>query len=137
MSASYGSSGDGTGGAPPVSAFSHADEDIITHTVDLDARLAQTTAAHTGCSVEQLYDVRATVERIWNARDARGERVAFRHVALQFPDEMLCDSVPVFWALKKELRRRVQELQREGSSEEIVEPELYILADTSYGKCVY
>lgn len=40
-------------------------------------------------------------------------------IALQFPDELLHDSVPIYRALKSKI----------GSSQE-----LYVLADTSYGR---
>jgi diphthamide biosynthesis protein 2 len=41
-------------------------------------------------------------------------------VALQFPDELLCDSVPIYHSLKRAVDSNT---------------ELYVLADTSYGRC--
>ena len=40
-------------------------------------------------------------------------------VALQFPDELLCDSVPIYHSLKRAVGTNT---------------ELYVLADTSYGR---
>lgn len=42
-----------------------------------------------------------------------------RQICLQFPDELLHDSVPVFQAIRAKLPDRV---------------ELYVMADTTYGR---
>lgn len=128
----------------PTSAFSHADADIIEHEVQLDDALVASTAARSGSSIEALYEIPETAAKIvgWPLQKAaaagtgRLHSKQFQHVALQFPDEMLVDSVPVFWALKKEIRRLYQLRSEQQGDAVLKEPELYILADTSYGKCV-
>lgn len=110
-----------------TSAFSHADEAILTHVPELDERLISSTSAGASSSssssraaiIRDLYDVSSTVGKL--------RQGSFKRVALQFSDEGLPDSVAVYWALKREL-----EEQRRGEGE--VLPEMYILADTSYGK---
>ena len=120
----------------PASAFSHADQDIITHQVELDEVLVASTAQATGTSIQELYDIKSTASKIVLSRDARGRRVVFKNVALQFPDEMLCDSVPVHWALKKEIKRliSIEKTRHAEGQKDHTEPELYVMADTSYGK---
>lgn len=59
------------------------------------------------------YEIESTVEFIQQNKSAH------RIIALQFPDELLSDSVPVFQALKTRL----------GDGHE-----LYILADTTFGR---
>ncbi|PWN28601.1 diphthamide biosynthesis protein [Jaminaea rosea] len=115
---------------PPAatSAFSHADEAILTHVPELDERLISSTSAGASSSssssraaiIRDLYDVPSTADKL--------RQGGFKRVALQFSDEGLPDSVAVFWALKREL-----EEQRKGEGEGL--PEMYILADTSYGNC--
>ncbi|KDN43420.1 diphthamide biosynthesis protein, partial [Tilletiaria anomala UBC 951] len=93
-------------------------------------------------SIEELYDIRSTALKILGF-DPQGDakrRVhlrRFKSIALQFPDELLCDSVPIYWALKKALRELLQgqAIDGSGGNEPAEEPELYILADTSYGNC--
>jgi len=60
---------------------------------------------------EEYYDLQRTAEEI-----VMGD---YKRIALQFPDELLPDSVPVFHRLKAKLGPR---------------RDLYVLADTSYGR---
>ncbi|PKI83436.1 Diphthamide biosynthesis protein 2 [Malassezia vespertilionis] len=108
-------------------AFSTTDAAIIAHTVELDSDAVQATAAHTGKGIEAVYDVVCTAEQLLFDGS---ELIAppFQRVALQFPDEALSDSVPLFYALNRELARICAE-------HDLVPPRLYILADTSYGSC--
>ncbi|KAF8325189.1 putative diphthamide synthesis protein-domain-containing protein [Cantharellus anzutake] len=64
-----------------------------------------------GLSVIEMFEVQQTVETIL-LRD-------FHRIALQFPDEYLPYSVPVFQSLSSKLPNR----------------DLYVLADTSHGSC--
>ncbi|KAK0545331.1 Diphthamide biosynthesis protein 2 [Tilletia horrida] len=130
-----------------ASAFSSSDTAILTAPVELDPLLQSATAAAQSADIRELYDVERTAASIL--------QYGFRSIALQFPDEALIDSVPVYWALRDELSRLIQERKQnrqpegdstvgEGSStgknrdgeaaKEGQVPELYILADTSYGK---
>ncbi|KAI0084566.1 diphthamide biosynthesis protein [Irpex rosettiformis] len=61
---------------------------------------------------ERYYDIQRTMDAI-----ITGD---YKRIALQFPDELLHDSVPIFRLLKDKL----------GPSRD-----LYVLADTSYGSC--
>lgn len=155
--------------ATPMSA---PDAAILLHQPSLDANLLASTSAHSGRSIEELYDVQLTVDRLCYAgssleeqesegrqgsttsgvRKRRGPfRYRFRRVALQFPDEILPDSVPIYWALKREVQSRLEENRQQqqqrqnkgaeegapaqsSEEEEEVIPDFYILADTSYGK---
>ena len=131
------------GAAPFASAFSHADADIITHKVSLDTALVSSTASESGSSIEALYDIESTVaqlvgvDNLWTPTKRTHQR-SFRNVALQFPDELLIDSVPIYWALKEAIRTAHESIKAAGlvSVQEQIskEPELYVLADTSYGK---
>ncbi|KAE9394949.1 diphthamide biosynthesis protein [Gymnopus androsaceus JB14] len=79
----------------------------------LDVQLDQT-ADNLKLSAE--FDAFYEIERI--AREI--EQGDFKRVALQFPDELLHDSVQIF----RRLKRRINS-----------DKELYVLADTSYGSC--
>lgn len=107
-----------------ASAFSAPDAAIITHQPDLDEALLAGTAAQTGRSIEDLYDIESTATKIVEGK--------YERVALQFPDEGLPDSVPIFWELRKSIDAQLEKVEdgREGRPK----PDLYILADTSYGK---
>lgn len=102
--------------APPLST---SDAAILTHVPVLSSTaLLATSAYQRDVSLAALYDVGATALRIRRiAAPAPPQRIV-----LQFPDEALCDSVPVFW----ELKRALEEHGWEGR--------LFIGADTSYGK---
>ncbi|PWN50801.1 diphthamide biosynthesis protein [Violaceomyces palustris] len=101
-----------------MAAFSTTDQDIIQHRIELDPIATSATSARSGRSIEEVYEILSTSERILESKSKR--------VALQFPDEALVDSVPVYWALKRTIRSLSREVQ---------EVNLYILADTSYGNC--
>ncbi|WFD36490.1 Diphthamide biosynthesis protein 2 [Malassezia cuniculi] len=106
-------------------SLSTADAAIIEHTVPLDASATAATAAHSGRDIAELYDVKSTAHALIYGPDGEKITPPLARVALQFPDEALIDSVPVFRALEAELKELV------GDSS----PRLYILADTSYGSC--
>ncbi|KAH9929211.1 diphthamide biosynthesis protein [Fomitopsis serialis] len=92
----------------PTTAFAASGEDAITRTIDLDDVLEELSPEE----LEDYYDIDRTVEQI-----CKGD---YKRIALQFPDELLRDSVPIFRRLKARL----------GDGRE-----LYVLADTSYGSC--
>ncbi|KAI0350265.1 diphthamide biosynthesis protein [Trametes cingulata] len=92
-----------------ITTFSSSGADAITRTIDLQED------APTNLSPEELeetFDIARTAEEI--------EKGDYKRIALQFPDELLPHSVPIFRALKS----RIAESR-----------ELYVLADTSYGSC--
>jgi len=121
--------------AVPLSA---ADSTIIQHQVTLNSNLLASTSAQSGRDIDSLYDIQLTSKTLLDNR--------FKNVALQFPDELLIDSVPIFWALtdclrRLQRRRRLQDQDTEKVSQEGLDsdsdldlPNLYVLADTSYGK---
>ncbi|KAF9074276.1 putative diphthamide synthesis protein-domain-containing protein, partial [Rhodocollybia butyracea] len=92
-------------------AFSSSGEEVITRTIDVEV---DNTADNLNSSAEfdAFYEIEQTATEI--------EQADYKRVALQFPDELLHDSVQIFRRLK----------QRIGSDKE-----LYVLADTSYGSC--
>ncbi|KAF6752724.1 putative diphthamide synthesis protein-domain-containing protein [Ephemerocybe angulata] len=89
-----------------MSAFSNTGQDVIQQTIHIDHAHARTQDIH------EFYEIERTADEI-----LAGD---FKRIALQFPDELLGDSVPVFRALKARI----------GTGREI-----YVLADTSYGSC--
>lgn len=99
--------------------FSAPDEAIITSTVPLSELTLSSTSSSRKLPVEELYDIPWLASQI-----ARGD---FHRIALQFPDELLCDSSQVLWTLQARLRK--------GKQKEEYNDELFILADTSYGNC--
>lgn len=112
--------------AVPLSA---PDEAIISHKVTLDDNLLASTSANSGKDLFHLYDILKTSIKLLENR--------FRNVALQFPDELLIDSVPIFWAITdciRDLARQRSEGKDGDEMKEVDLPKLYILADTSYGK---
>lgn len=110
-----------------MSAFSAPDAAVITHQPDLDESLLSSTSAHTGRPIEDLYDVHSTALRIVQG--------GFHRVALQFSDEGLPDAVPVYWALKDRISALCEDADSKTSADPVTRPDLYILADTSYGNC--
>ncbi|KAJ3764206.1 putative diphthamide synthesis protein-domain-containing protein [Lentinula raphanica] len=92
-------------------AFSSSGEEVISRAIDVEV---DDTADQLKSSAEfnAFYEIERTAKEI--------EEGNFKRVALQFPDELLHDSVQIF----RELKRRI------GSDRE-----LYVLADTSYGSC--
>ncbi|KAF9031679.1 diphthamide biosynthesis protein, partial [Hymenopellis radicata] len=90
-------------------AFSTAAEDTISRSVDV---IPDQSASQFGeDEFKEYYDINDTAFWI-----TEGD---FQKVALQFPDELLHDSVPIYRHLKAKIGHR----------------ELYVLADTSYGSC--
>ena len=120
-----------------MAAFSTTDEAVLTAPLELNPLAQSATASSSGRSIYYVYDILSTAAKIHSGR--------FKRVALQFPDEALVDSVPVYWALKKEVRTLYS---ADSTSSETPSastsassktssglPEFYILADTSYGGC--
>ncbi|TFY77933.1 hypothetical protein EWM64_g6075 [Hericium alpestre] len=93
-------------------AFSSSGEDAIARAVALDASEARSTTNLSPSEFAEYYEIPQTAEVIRSS--------GFKRTALQFPDELLHDSVPIYRRLKREID--------EGQ-------ELYVLADTSYGSC--
>ncbi|EIM84817.1 diphthamide biosynthesis protein [Stereum hirsutum FP-91666 SS1] len=93
-------------------AFSSSGQDIISRPVELDEGELQLTQNLTKAQLAEFYDIDRIVDEILSNH--------FKRVALQFPDELLHDSVPIYRMLK----RRIED-----------KTELYVLADTSYGSC--
>ncbi|KAJ3967602.1 hypothetical protein EV361DRAFT_807008 [Lentinula raphanica] len=91
-------------------AFSSSGEEVISRAIDVEV---DDTADQLKSSAEfnAVYEIERTAKEI--------EEGNFKRVALQFPDELLHDSVQIF----RELKRKI------GSDRE-----LYVLADTSYGR---
>lgn len=123
-----------------MAAFSTTDEAVLTAPLELNPLAQSATASSSGRSIYYVYDVLSTAAKIHDGR--------FKRIALQFPDEALIDSVPVYWALKSEVRNLYATSSAAtdaaaastststlalGSNNGL--PEFYILADTSYGGC--
>ncbi|KIN99190.1 hypothetical protein M404DRAFT_966125 [Pisolithus tinctorius Marx 270] len=93
-----------------ATTFSASGEEAIKHSIDLESRPS---AQRPRCSdILEFFEIEQTAKEI---RDGD-----YKRVALQFPDELLHESVPIYRLLKQ----RVNEGQ-----------EMYVLADTSYGSC--
>ncbi|KAF9467555.1 putative diphthamide synthesis protein-domain-containing protein [Collybia nuda] len=91
-------------------AFSTSGEDAITRRIEVKA---DTTADQLAPSeFDQFYEIERTTGEL-----IEGD---YKRIALQFPDELLHDSVPIYRRLKSRI----------GPGRE-----LYVLADTSYGSC--
>ncbi|KAJ7235093.1 putative diphthamide synthesis protein-domain-containing protein [Mycena haematopus] len=82
--------------------------DAISRTIDVN----QETTSTSSDELDAYYDIERTIAEI-----LAGD---YKRVALQFPDELLHDSVPIYRRLKAGI----------GLGREI-----YVLADTSYGSC--
>ncbi|KAK0486587.1 putative diphthamide synthesis protein-domain-containing protein [Armillaria novae-zelandiae] len=92
-----------------MATFSSSSEDPISRIVDVRP---DETALHLASQrFEDYYDIDETAQWISNGD--------YQRVALQFPDELLHDSVRIYRSLKNKVGSR----------------DLYILADTSYGSC--
>ncbi|PIL34403.1 hypothetical protein GSI_03178 [Ganoderma sinense ZZ0214-1] len=92
-----------------VTTFSSSGADAISRTLDLQEVIPDTLPQD---QFEETYDIARTVEQV--------EKGDYKRIALQFPDELLPHSVPIFRVLKSRTK--------EGR-------EFYVLADTSYGSC--
>ncbi|KAI9461404.1 diphthamide biosynthesis protein [Russula earlei] len=93
-----------------MSAFSSSAQAVIRRPVLLDGN-----QTHEHLSSEQFGDYH---DLEWTANQIITKD--YKRIALQFPDELLQDSVPIYHALKRAIG---------------AERELYVLADTSYGSC--
>ncbi|KAG5730849.1 hypothetical protein E4T56_gene16139 [Termitomyces sp. T112] len=91
------------------SAFAASGEDAINRTLDVHAD--NTADELSPSEFEEFYEISRTAKEI-----VKGD---YRRIALQFPDEILHVSVPIYRRLKSNIG--------EGR-------ELYVLADTSYGR---
>ncbi|CAA7263747.1 unnamed protein product [Cyclocybe aegerita] len=94
----------------PTTSFSASGEDAITRIID--AKPDESADLLPPKEFDEFYEIERTAEEI-----VKGD---YRRIALQFPDELLHDSVPIFRRLKRKI----------GTGREI-----YVLADTSYGSC--
>ncbi|EJD42343.1 diphthamide biosynthesis protein, partial [Auricularia subglabra TFB-10046 SS5] len=97
-----------------ASAFSSSAEAAIQRTVELNdagTSLATTPGTADG-DIARIYELDDV------AREVRDR--GFKTIALQFPDELLHDAVPVY----RELKQRLPD-----------DAQAYVLADTSYGSC--
>ncbi|KAI6014347.1 putative diphthamide synthesis protein-domain-containing protein [Pisolithus marmoratus] len=93
-----------------TATFSASGEEAIKHSIDLNSCPS---AQRPKCSdILEFFEIERTAKEI---RDG-----GYKRIALQFPDELLHESVPIYRLLKQ----RVDEGQ-----------EMYVLADTSYGSC--
>ncbi|PFH52498.1 hypothetical protein AMATHDRAFT_140010 [Amanita thiersii Skay4041] len=93
-----------------LTTFSSSSEDPITRSLDIKP---DTTAAELSSSeFNAYYEIEETAEEI--------VRKDYKRIALQFPDELLHDSVRIHFRLKARIGAGRQ---------------LYVLADTSYGSC--
>ncbi|KAL5524260.1 DPH2 [Sanghuangporus sanghuang] len=90
-------------------AFSSSDEGAIERTLNVSR---EDTPSPATAEFYAYYEIERTVQII--------QKGDYKRIALQFPDELLHDSVPVYRALQESLGP-----QREA----------YVLADTSYGSC--
>ncbi|KAG2124801.1 putative diphthamide synthesis protein-domain-containing protein [Suillus clintonianus] len=95
---------------PAVSTFSASGEDAITRTIELNIDSSTQDIAQS--DFLEIYEIERTVTAI-----VEGD---FKRTALQFPDELLRHSVPIYRLLKS----------KAGEGHDI-----YVLADTSYGSC--
>lgn len=88
-------------------AFSASGEDVITRVIDVQTE----EVPFNDELFDEFYEITRTAEEI-----IKGD---YKRIALQFPDELLHDSVPIF--------RRLKPILGAGR-------DLYVLADTSYGR---
>ncbi|KLO11785.1 diphthamide biosynthesis protein [Schizopora paradoxa] len=93
--------------------FSSSGEEVINRSIDVHKEDSETPSYARDPGVfEDFYEIDQTVRFIEDGQ--------YKRVTLQFPDELLHDSVPIYRALKRKLGD---------------DKELYVLADTSYGSC--
>ncbi|KAH0835596.1 putative diphthamide synthesis protein [Lanmaoa asiatica] len=94
----------------PPSAFAASGGEAIARSIDIAASVSAQRPESS--NVAEFYEIERTAEII-----LKGD---YKRVALQFPDELLHDAVPVYRLLKRNV----------GTAHD-----LYVLADTSYGNC--
>lgn len=92
--------------------FSSSGEEAISRPVVLDSSEVQAAGHIPKSELAEYYEINRTSEEIISGD--------YKRIALQFPDELLQHSVPIYRLLKQKIG--------EGR-------ELYVLADTSYGSC--
>ncbi|KAJ4493661.1 putative diphthamide synthesis protein-domain-containing protein [Lentinula edodes] len=92
-------------------AFSASGEEVIARSIDIEVD-------DTADKLKSLAEFDAFYEIERTAREIEEDNL--KRVALQFPDELLHDSVQIFGRLKRRIG---------------LDKELYVLADTSYGSC--
>ncbi|XP_060081378.1 2-(3-amino-3-carboxypropyl)histidine synthase subunit 2-like [Ylistrum balloti] len=90
-----------------TAAFFTADEVSLERKADVDVETCTSTAA---TEIDEVYEVNKCIRWI--------QQRNLQRVALQFPDELMCDAVSVTSAISK-----------------AVESQVFILGDTSYGSC--
>ncbi|VDB98256.1 unnamed protein product [Peniophora sp. CBMAI 1063] len=93
-------------------AFSSSGEDAMTRPVELN----ETEVAPARDLSPEEFAAFYELDRVASEINSGG----FKRTALQFPDELLPESVPIYRSLKRKLSE---------------DRELYVLADTSYGSC--
>ncbi|KAJ3485157.1 hypothetical protein NLJ89_g11921 [Agrocybe chaxingu] len=93
----------------PTTSFLSSGEDAIAR--DIDVKPDESADVLQPNEFEEFYEIERTAEQI-----VKGD---YHRIALQFPNELLHDSVPIFTQLKRKI----------GAGHEI-----YVLADTSYGR---
>ncbi|PPQ67619.1 hypothetical protein CVT26_006829 [Gymnopilus dilepis] len=99
----------------PTTSFSASGEDAITQSIQV---IPDTTADQLPAEeFDAFYEIERTSQEI-----VKGD---YQRVALQFPDELLHDSVPIY----RHLKGRIAELDSDSGS--TTSRELYVLADTS------
>ncbi|KAJ6524439.1 putative diphthamide synthesis protein-domain-containing protein [Mycena vulgaris] len=89
-------------------AFFTSGADVIARTIDVQPDSNITSASE----LDHFYEIERTITEILSGD--------YKRIALQFPDELLHDSVPIYRRLKGGIG---------------IGRELYVLADTSYGSC--
>ncbi|KEP54560.1 diphthamide biosynthesis protein [Rhizoctonia solani 123E] len=96
---------------PPSGAFSTADEEAINRSVEIKS--TELTASDVQQeNIDELFEIRETARYITDND--------YKQIALQFPDELLGVSVPIY--------NRLKQLLGDGRN-------AYVLADTTYGSC--
>jgi hypothetical protein len=94
---------------------------------DLDTDPSQTlSTSTTALSLSSRYSIESTLSHIL-ANDA------YRVIALQFPDELLHESVLVYRMLMKGFKE--DERRRRTDGVEVLERQCYVLGDSTYGSC--
>lgn len=125
--------------------FSAPDEAIINEVVPLSQLTLTSTSKAQDIPVSELYDTQVLCDKI--------TAYGFRRVALQFPDELLCDASNVVWDMQDKLRQARSNKDNaksdngavgshapkgesgQGAASAVTSAELFVLADTSYGNC--
>ncbi|KAF9530121.1 diphthamide biosynthesis protein [Crepidotus variabilis] len=94
----------------PTTSFSTSGEDAVTRVIQVELDASANTLSPK--EFDDFFEIEKSAEEI-----LKGD---YKRIALQFPDELLHASIPIF----QQLKRRIGHGR-----------ELYVLADTSYGSC--